>query len=353
MRLKFWSICLLALVLEIPFADLIFADIYPAAYHLDLASSMGVGPVFLFHLLSVIVLFFFLEPKGTDWFSANRKWTRTGAFFQFFFPVVGLFLFLFLFIMMQYVDEPLHKYDIAGEPDDEALPGTKDGNLGVALRNPGESKKERLLRELDIMPLADILNGSDNELKRDAMDKLARIMSPQSIKVIASHRSDPTPETRFYATSALIRIKKEYDQRLDSLKAQLKAKPSAHNRMNLAQLYLDMVEADILDGGSSRDYKKEALYHLREIIFSEESVKEAYWTFLEKVDSDDRKNIKEVVEKLKSEKHFDDVFVKKAMAFGYYRLGQFQSMNEILKLLAIEKNADKNWYAVASWWQTL
>ncbi|EKD41926.1 MAG: hypothetical protein ACD_73C00439G0001, partial [uncultured bacterium] len=57
-----------------------------------------------------------------------------------------------------------------------------------------KSHQERVLTELDFMPLADIMEGNDASLKRGAIERLGELKTPEAIQLLMKYRSDPLPE---------------------------------------------------------------------------------------------------------------------------------------------------------------
>lgn len=121
----------------------------------------------------------------------------------------------------------------------------------------------RVARELDFLPLVEILAGDDIPLKRGAIEQLIRLGTPEAIAVLMSRRSDPSMEMRFYVNTAINRLKKEFDEELNAARRQMQM--DANNvttRLNLAKIYLRYADSGLLDPDMVTSYEDEAMYHL-------------------------------------------------------------------------------------------
>ncbi len=223
-----------------------------------------------------VLLMFFSEPKGEGWLHPLRKGCRTFVFLTLFLPSVGWLASLFLYFFGIHAVPPSN----AREEDN---PLVKEKIATVFSEKTVRSRRERLSTETDIAPLADLIHGEvDVEIKRSAIENLSQIRNPEAIDLLLELRADDSAEIRFYATSALTRIKKDFDEELDAAKMEMKKniyKVSA--RIFLAKTYLHYARSHLLDETTSQAYEQEALYHLRYAATTPYVNEDDYWLMFE------------------------------------------------------------------------
>ncbi|MGE4552726.1 MAG: HEAT repeat domain-containing protein [Desulfovibrionaceae bacterium] len=84
-----------------------------------------------------------------------------------------------------------------------------------------------LADEIAIEPVVDVLAGNDPDLKRGAVKLLKRMATPGAVALLRNCMSDPFPEVRFYAHSALSELEDGFAQRIKGLRERLESAPSA------------------------------------------------------------------------------------------------------------------------------
>lgn len=224
------------------------------------------------------------------------------------------------------------------------------------LRAPTQSRRTRILRALDFMPLADILASDDIDLKRGAVDKLAQLKTPEAVTLLLQHRSDSSTEMRFYVTSALARIKKEYDEELEAAKKELaKAKDAARARLLLARIYLQYAASGLLDDATVQAHRREALYHLGAIskmpdvdrLLKGEAGQMQLWLHISNQSWEEGLS---TIDRLAAEDLVDPQELTRARVQILYRSGRFPEVKQAMTQLAQSGIQDKDWSAVANWW---
>lgn len=200
-----------------------------------------------------------------------EKWARLlfCLFLILFFPILGWVAAPFFYFFCRKPSQGL-----AGE-EDAFLPP-----LFQPVFHPNLSKVEErkwMMKELDFLPLVEILRGRDLEMKRGAIEELAHIQTPEAIRILLEYRSDPEMEIRFFVTSALGKIKQAFDETLEASQKEMQKdvyKISA--RIFLAKLYLQYSNSGLLDSVIAKKYEEEALYHLKYAVKSEFANQEAF-----------------------------------------------------------------------------
>jgi tetratricopeptide (TPR) repeat protein len=104
-----------------------------------------------------------------------------------------------------------------------------------------------LADEIAIEPVVDVLAGDDPDLKRGAVKLLQRMGTPGAVALLRSCMSDPFPEVRFYAHSALSELEDAYAQRIKTLREQLESAPEAALWRSLGREYSLYAESGLVD----------------------------------------------------------------------------------------------------------
>lgn len=111
-----------------------------------------------------------------------------------------------------------------------------------------------LLDELEIEPVVDVLREDDPELKRAAIDAIARQGGVSAVRLLIGLLHDPSPEARFFASIGLSRLEDEISRTILAAQRRLAEDPQAPGlREHVAQLYLDYAVSGFLEG-VTRDY---------------------------------------------------------------------------------------------------
>lgn len=140
------------------------------------------------------------------------------------------------------------------------------------------SMTARIARDTDVLPLADIMTGTNTGLIRGAVERLAALNTPQAIAILLEHRSSAIAEVRFYVTTALTRLRGEYDEQINSAKQNLREqnyKVSA--RYFLARQYYNYALSGLLDATVAESYLNESLEHMRIVVASEFANRDHHW----------------------------------------------------------------------------
>lgn len=208
-------------------------------------------------------------------YAIERLWPKTLALFNFFLPGFGILTDLVFYLCYQRWGHG----DISLANEDRVLDAIR---WQARPEKPSTHYLAEISGELDILPLADILAGEDHELKRGATRRLAEFKSPESIQLLNSYRSDPSPEVRFYVTSALTRVKEAYDQELEAARAEMKKKiAQAPIHLSLAKRYSQYAQSHLLDEEAAHQHELEAIHHLEQVIRLRPKDPEAYWLLTE------------------------------------------------------------------------
>lgn len=220
-----------------------------------MSGQIAGNPSFVLHLAAALAAFLSVKRGRAGLFYPGRLWGRTSAFFVFFLPVFGWFCAACVFFFYR----PISQVADFENEDDAGDFQVDEKDLPLAV---GISIEDRIHHQLDFMPLADVLAGDDLALKRGAIDNLAKIASPEAISLLLSKRGDASPEVRFFATSALTRVKREMDDELEAAKGPVQSgKQDGVARVALARAYMRLAKSGVLDEPTARVYFGEAAHH--------------------------------------------------------------------------------------------
>lgn len=296
------------------------------------------------HVVSAIIIFFSV-PREKGWFHPERFWARAYFFSILCFPFLGWVCCLALRItcstkkINSLVFDQLENYE-----EEEGLSGTR---IWLTRRL---HRRERVFKELDFVPLADILASNNDVLKRGAIEQLIRLRTPEAIEILLKHRSDQSPDVRFFATSGLSIIKKEFDEQLEAAKKQIEKegyKISA--RIYLAKIYLAYAESNLLDEATKCAYENEAHFHLKECIASPHARDEAYFLLVKlHKDRHEWQEALAVLQALRGRKGVDMMEIKREESTLHYQMGNYSALRT--SLTGFEESEDSKMSSLANWW---
>ena len=158
----------------------------------------------------------------------STPWAVWLALWVLFLPGVGWIFGSIMLVGSRWGNVKAHQDDTG-----EVLPAS-----ALPIIKPAQEPTSRVMQQLDFLPLVEVMACDDIDLKRSAIEQLARLRSPDAMKILLQYRRDPSLEVRFYVNSALSRIKKEFDEALDAARRQMQLdvyKVSA--RIFLAKIY--------------------------------------------------------------------------------------------------------------------
>ena len=112
--------------------------------------------------------------------------------------------------------------------------------------------------EIAIEPVVDVLTGDDPDLKRGAVKLLKRMATPGAVGLLRQCLSDPFPEVRFYAHSALSDLEDEHTNRIKAINETLQTAPSAGAWRTLGREYRAYADSGLADEVARRQHLEES-----------------------------------------------------------------------------------------------
>lgn len=156
----------------------------------------------LLHLLAAASAFL-APPKEKGFFSNTRHWGEALGFLTLFIPGIGWLLAGAGIALHGKAAQSKGAYRFDDDESDSLNP--------LAAAGTPAAVSKQLADAMDVLPAADALLSLDPALKRGAIEVLSRIRTREAIAWIIRARADPHPEVRFYATSALTTLKRDFE----------------------------------------------------------------------------------------------------------------------------------------------
>lgn len=291
-----------------------------------------------------VVMMFLCEPRGPGWWSKERPWARNAATWTAFFPFFGwMGLGLLYFANLR---SPYHLHATVEEEMDFGSPTEKR----VVIK--GGDPRQRILKELDFMSIGDILAGEDIDLKRGAIERLAEIKTPEAILLLQSFRSNPSTDIRFMVTTALTRIRKEFEEQLHAAKEELiKDNSNTAKRFFLAGVYLQYARSGLLDEGTVRSYVAESLYHLKNATLNEEASVEVFWLLVDIYsEREEWDQVLKVLDAIEQRQKAQPLSIAEKRTEAHYYLGRYSEIPVICNRLRQGGALSGRLSPLADWW---
>lgn len=207
-------------------------------------------------------------------------------------------------------------------------------------------QRARFLESIDVVSVADAIVSEDPALKRGAIETLAKIRTPAAIAWLLKTRSDQDPEARFYATSSLTSLKREYEERLKLAEKEALEKPSrADLRTGFCRLLHEYAVSGLADPlEKAQLLRKCARWLADRAEDDEESLALLYR--VERERSPER--ALSALERLASLGGDRSRWARERIEL-LFSLGRYRETREAMRRLGAS-GGDKEWEAAALWW---
>lgn len=164
------------------------------------------------------LLVFFAPPKERGWFKPTRHWGQPLGLLTLVLPALGWVI--TGMVVLSHGKAPFDKDAYRFEDDSH-----EDANPLAGMGSDTAIRKE-LADALDVLPAVDALLSHAPALKRGAIETLARIRSPEAVSWILRARQDRDSEVRFFATTALTRLKRDFEMAIHAAEAEVFRRPA-------------------------------------------------------------------------------------------------------------------------------
>lgn len=219
---------------------------------------------------------YFLNPLSSficAWliYKRSSKAMNGAAFLviDIFLPVFG-FISIGLFLLLEPLYKKIYKnsdIDVYDIPMGEESFNEYTTEKRVLIKGlSSELIEDELYENYQIQPYLDIFNQEDLDLKLNAIEKLSRSSSNESVQILKKGLDDLSYEVRYFANNALDKIEKSMFSKIDIAADNIKRFPNDfHNYNTRGQLYLDTYFLGILDASLKDFFLERSLY---DFIFS-------------------------------------------------------------------------------------
>ncbi|MBI4237197.1 MAG: hypothetical protein HY696_02115 [Deltaproteobacteria bacterium] len=303
------------------------------------------GSALLWHLVAVGVLFLFAEPRGRSYFAPERRHAQWGALSVAFLPLIGWGVAVGL---------TWWRHAVGSASLDDALDpmGASDLLTAVPAARSARERRLQVLEGLDVLPFAEILAGTDEALKRGAVQRLAVLRTSDAIALLLHHRRDPNLSIRFAIAATLEQIKKDFDEALDAARQELRRGPfKVSARILMAKVYWQYVTSGLLDPETARAYTQEAREHLTAATRTPYANASAYWLLVElHRRARDWSAALTVLEQLAAQPEMDSVAVHQARAECLFADGQYHAVPAAIAAIPQVTAGEATWRSLGQWW---
>lgn len=319
--------------------------------------------LYFFHVLSLAGFIFVANPLSSiflAWCFYYTKRDRLKSLFVLaldtFLPIVG-FLCIFLFSLLRPLYRLLYRrneidvYDIPfGDENYEVY----DHNKKIELQAKSLDLDEEIHEHLEILPFREILDGTNRDLKISAIDKLSRLESRESIKVLKEALLEDEYEVRYFANNALGKIEKRLLEKIETLSEEIRLQGELTQSLNSrGGLYLDIYMLDILDSEMGKLFLERALNDFLLSLSMDASQKEIFSKIVQT--NLFLKEYQEVIQFSKDALKFELSSTQKCgilfyMAEAYYELGLYHELSESCKEIKNLNPKYEKINQVANWW---
>lgn len=207
---------------------------------------------FSLHLSLSIIVAFWLNSQ----FLADRRqaqvWSSFGFLLCFFLPIFGILGVTIIFLLLKYSRRAKNSRQ-SPEFDEhlrfDRLTAARDATI----------HEINWVDELELQPLVDALKDSDVNMRKGAIEALAKRQDRESIRALSDALENTMLTVRYFAVEALGKISKEFGNRI--LEVQKKLEKSADSFdivLELADCYYEFATSEVEDANLSRYYLTQA-----------------------------------------------------------------------------------------------
>ncbi len=316
-----------------------------AGYWLISASSSMRLLFFGVHLLLVVIFTLLFKNIKSGKFQENRNFIYVAFAISTVLPVYGM---LGMFCVYIYVRNAKTQVRECFETDEHFLSDGRKVWIKDVVRDAIDIKRN----ELEVDAFRDVLQTNDPRLEENAISKLSRSLTKQSVNILKDVVKTSTSDTKILAASALIEMEDTIIAKIDTLRAQVYQNPDEDGILELARAYDLYCYLGVLDTVSEKYYQNLAL--------------EQYETFLQIASGHREANLEYGRILLNSGRTEDaiknlrlalalspeDVNPQIWLAEAYYRSHDYDNVRKLCTKLANAKKLPENLSEVVDWWKS-
>ncbi|MBM4386894.1 MAG: hypothetical protein FJ088_04090 [Deltaproteobacteria bacterium] len=210
--------------------------------HFKIYPVISIFLVFAFHLATLVLLYFGFIYRWDYRDQNDRNWALIGLLMTLPLPFIGFLAYAVLFTVSvsrkKAGDELLKEFDEYISYESYVSPYAREI----------ENEDTFVQDEIDIAPLKAIMKEGDVDMKRGAILALSKIPRKDAVEILKRALADHEKEIRYYASSGLAEIEREYNDRIfRTLRDVERDQASKEKTLALLNLILDYIETGILD----------------------------------------------------------------------------------------------------------
>ncbi|MFQ5651600.1 MAG: tetratricopeptide repeat protein [bacterium] len=207
------------------------------------------------------------------------------------------------------------------------------------------------LDALDLQAFRDVLKSNDRQLEENAINKLSKLVTRESVAILRQVVREATSDTRLLAATALIELENKIVQKIDWLRGRLADRASdSDSRLQLARMYDLYCYLGVLDEESQRYYNKLAVKEYRSFLIANPKHPQAVFEYgrslLAAGDIEKAKRVLSTAVGLAGGNPSPHLWLAEA----HYEAGEYGEAAAVCRRVHSFANLPENLRPVTSWW---
>jgi len=314
-------------------------------YWLTAASSSMRLLFFGVHLLLVVIFTLLFKNIKSEKFQENSNFTYVAFAIASVLPVYGMLGMFSVYLYLRNAKTQAREYF---ETDDHFHSDRRQVWIKDVERDAIDIKRN----EMEVDAFRDVLRTNDRQLEENAISKLSRSLTKNSVNILKDVVKTSTSDTKILAASALIEMEDKIITKIESVRAQVYQNPGEDTVLELARAYDLYCYLGVLDTVSEKHYQNLALEQYETFLQMQAGHRKAsleYGRILLNAGrtEDAIKNLR-----LALALSPEDVNPQIWLAEAYYRSQDYDNVRKFCTQLADTKKLPENIQEVVDWWTT-
>jgi len=220
----------------------------------------------------------------------------------------------------------------------------------INLKKTPAQELRNIKNEIGFESFIDIIQGRDAWKKKHVVDKLCQNITKNNVKLLKEAISDKSPEVRFYAADALIKIEDYFTENIGNSKDIIETKGHAKDYEDLGKLYYQYASIGLLEIKDAKFYyglSRDALQNSLDYMTGQPDVILQYIDCMVNLELySDAERILTGISKIWP----DNIEITFAQASIYFYSGHIEKALPIIKSLALEKDLPKEQKEAVAFW---
>ncbi len=316
-----------------------------AGYWLTSVSSSMRLLVFGVHLLLVVIFTLLFKNIKSEKFQENSNFTYVAFAIASVLPVYGM---LGMFSVYLYLRNAKTQARAYFETDEHLHSDRRQVWIKDVERDAIDIKRN----EMEVDAFRDVLRTNDRQLEENAISKLSRSLTKNSVNILKDVVKTSTSDTQILAASALTEMEDKIITKIETLRAQVDQNPDEDTVLELARVYDLYCYLGVLDTVSEKHYQKLALEQYRSFLQMQSGHRTANLEYGRILLNAGRTEDAIKTLRLALALAPQDVNPQIWLAEAYYRSQEYDNVRKICTNLADTKKLPENIQEVVDWWTT-